>query len=178
MSSSTSSSERTPRVKRSRTRRAGESMFGVLLLTRNVLLSLVAVLLLVAGGWTSWQTAGPALTGDVRGTVRIAECDEAECAGEFTPVTSGPGSRSRKVTIDESASGTVGERLQVALRPGSDEVVRTGPSGALYGAVPLGGSLVLAAMVVGGGIRMKRTALVLGLLGVALMCTSWVLLRR
>jgi hypothetical protein len=163
-------------------------MFGVLLLTRNIVLTLVALLLLVAGGWTSWQTARPALTGDVRGTVRIAKCGEEECAGTFTPEAGGgssagasgsagsAGSRVRKVTIAESASGTVGERLQVALRPGTGEAVRTGPSGALYGAVPLGGSLVLAALVFVGGMRMKRTALVLGLLGAALMGASWAVL--
>lgn len=169
-----SSSTRTVKAKRSRTRRAGESMFGVLLLTRNIVLTLLAVLLLVAGGWTSWQTAGPALRGDVRGTVRIAKCTEEECAGTFTPTTGG--GSGQKVTITESASGTVGERLQVALRPDSNEVVRTGPSGALYGSVPLGGSLVLAALVFVGGMRMKRTALVLGLLGVALMGASWAVL--
>ncbi|RAJ62504.1 hypothetical protein K378_03855 [Streptomyces sp. Amel2xB2] len=176
-SSAAESSTRPPRAKRSRTRRAGESMFGVLLLTRNVVLSLVSALLLVAGGWTSWQTAGPALTGDVRGTVRIAECTDEECAGTFIPTTAGGGSQPRKVTITESASGRVGERLQVALKPGTKEVVRTGPSGALYGSVPLGGALVLASLVVGGGMRMRRTALVLGLLGVALMCASWAVLR-
>jgi hypothetical protein len=173
--SSTTSTAKVQRVKRSRTRRAGESMFGVLLLTRNIVLTLVALLLLVAGGWTSWQTAGPALTGEVRGTVRIAKCTEEECAGTFTPTTGGS-SQPRKVTVAESASGKVGERLQVALRPGTKEAVRTGTSGALYGAVPFGGSLVLAALVFVGGMRMKRTALVLGLLGVALMGASWALL--
>ncbi|NLU75803.1 hypothetical protein HCC61_24665 [Streptomyces sp. HNM0575] len=183
MSSSTPSSTGTVRSKRrSRTRRAGESMFGVLLLTRNIVLTLVAVLLLVAGGWTSWQTAGPALTGDVRGTVRIAKCTEEECAGTFVPATGGGspsssgGSQPKKVKVAESASGTVGERLEVAVEPGTDRAVRTGASGALYGAVPLGGSLVLAALVFVGGMRMKRTALVLGLLGVALMGASWAVL--
>lgn len=170
-----SEASRRARTKRSRTRRAGESMFGVLLLTRNVVLTLAAVFLLVVGGWTSWQTAGPALTSEVRGTVRIAVCGEESCRGTFIPTTGGD-SRPRKASIDESASGKTGERLQVALVPGTDEVVRTGPSGALYGAVPLGGSLVLAALVFVGGMRMKRTALVLGLLGVALMSTSWAVL--
>ena len=173
-SSSTTSSTGTDRVKRSRARRAGESMFGVLLLTRNIVLILGSALLLVAGGWTSWQTAGPALSGDVRGTVRIAKCTEEECAGTF--ISAGGASQTQKVTIAESASGKVGERLQVALRPGTKEVVRTGPSGALYGAVPFGGSLVLAGLVFGMGMRMKRTGLVLGLLGVALMGASWAVL--
>ncbi|OEV29730.1 hypothetical protein AN219_14905 [Streptomyces nanshensis] len=180
MSSSPSSSTGTAstgtvRTKRSRTRRAGESMFGMLLLTRNIVLSLVALLLVVAGGWTSWQTAGPALTGDERGTVRIVECGEEVCTGTYLPA-SGGSSQPKKVKVAESASGKVGERLQVALRPGTEEAVRTGPSGALHGALPLGGSLVLAALVFVGGMRMKRTALVLGLLGVALMGASWALL--
>ncbi|WP_314174623.1 hypothetical protein [Streptomyces winkii] len=179
MSSSTStgttSTVNIRRAKRSRTRRAGESMFGMLLLARNIVLTLVALLLLVAGGWTSWQTAGPALTGEVRGTMRVAKCTEERCAGTFIPTTGGS-SQVRKVTVAEPVSGTVGERLQVALRPGTKEVVRTGPSGALYGAVPFGGSLILAAVVVLGGMRMKRTAVTLGLLGVALVGASWALL--
>ncbi|SCK10451.1 hypothetical protein [Streptomyces sp. WMMB 322] len=175
MSSSTTSATGTVRVKRSRTRRAGESMFGMLLLTRNIVLILGSLLLLVAGGWTSWETAGPALTGDVKGTVRIAKCTEETCAGTFVP-TAGGSSQERKVTVDKTASGKVGERLQVALRPGTDEAVRTGPAGVLYGAVPFGGSLVLAGVVFVLGMRMKRTALVLGALGVALMSASWALL--
>lgn len=189
MSSSTTSSAGTGRArKRSRTRRAGESMFGVLLLTRNIVLMLVAALLLVAGGWTSWQTAGPALTGDVRGTVRIAKCSDDECAGTFIPATGrgssdgsagsggSAGGSPKTVKVAESASGTVGERLQVAVKPSTDQAVRTGPSGALYGAVPFGGSLVLAALVVAVGIRMKRTGAVLGTLGVAVMAASWAVL--
>lgn len=177
MSSSTSSSASTGAVrqKRSRTRRAGESMFGMLLLARNIVLTLVAVLLLVAGGWTSWQSAQPALSGDTRGTVRIAECGEEKCAGTFTPAAGGE-SRPKKVRVAESASGTVGERLQVALRPGTNEAVRTGPAGALHAALPLGGALVLSALVFLGGMRMKRTALVLGLTGAASMGASWALL--
>ncbi|QPP08454.1 hypothetical protein G4Z16_20935 [Streptomyces bathyalis] len=174
-SSSTTSSTGTVRVKRSRTRRAGESMFGMLLLTRNIVLILGSLLLLVAGGWTSWETAGPALTSDVRGTVRIAKCTEEECAGTFFS-TSKDGAQAQKVTIAESASGKVGERLQVALRPGTKEAVRTGPSGALYGSVPFGGSLVLAGLVFAMGMRMKRTGLVLGVLGIAVMGASWAVL--
>jgi hypothetical protein len=173
--SKASQASRRARTKRSRTRRAGESMFGALLLTRNIVLTLAAAFLVVVGGWTSWQTAGPALTSEVRGTVRIAACGEETCSGTFLPTTGGD-TRPRKASIAESASGTTGERLQVALVPGTKKVVRTGPSGALYGAVPLGGSLVLAALVFVGGMRMKRTALVLGLLGAALMSASWAVL--
>ncbi|MFC4494248.1 hypothetical protein ACFPA8_08885 [Streptomyces ovatisporus] len=169
MSSSTST------VKRSRTRRAGESAFGMLLLVRNIVLVLVCLLVLAAGGWTSWKTAGPALTGDQRGTVEVARCVDDECSGTFRPA-SGGGSGVRRVTIAESVSGVVGERLQVALKPDSGEAVRTGPAGALYGAVPFGGALLLAALVVAVGLRWRGTALVLGLLGAALTMTSWALL--
>jgi hypothetical protein len=173
MSTSTTASTRT--VKRSRARRAGESMFGALLLLRNILLGLVSLLLLVVGGWTSWDTAGPALTGDQRGTVRIAKCTGDKCSGTFSPAGYGA-SPVKNVTISESVSGVVGERLQVALRPGTKEAVRTGPSGAIHGAVPFGGSLVLAALVVAGGMRWRRTGVVLGSLGVALVGASWALL--
>lgn len=147
----------------------------MLLLARNVLLGLVSLLLLAAGGWTSWDTAGPALTGDRRGTVEVSECSKDECSGTFSPARGG-GSPVEGVTLAESASGEVGERLQVALRPGTKEAVLTGPSGALYGAVPFGGSLVLASLVVAGGLRWRRTATVLGLLGAAVMGASWALL--
>ncbi len=169
MSSSTST------VKRSRTRRAGESAFGMLLLVRNIVLLLVCLLVLAGGAWTSWKTAGPALTGDERGTVRVTRCVADECSGTFRPA-SGGGPDVQRVKVAESVSGVVGERLQVALVPGSKEAVRTGPAGALYGAVPFGGALMLAALVLWLGLRWRGAALVVGLLGAALTMTSWALL--
>jgi len=161
-------------VKRSRTRRAGESAFGMLLLVRNVVLLLVVLLLLVAGGWTSRDTVWPALTGDPRGTLKVVRCDDEACGGTFVPADE-EGVPGRKVTIAESASGRIGERLPVVLKPGTYEAVRTGPVGVLYGAVPFGGALVLASLVVAGGLRWRRTALVTGVLGVAVMAGAWAL---
>jgi hypothetical protein len=46
----------------------------------------------------------------------------------------------------------------------------------MHGAVPFGGALVLAALVVAGGMRWRRTGVVLGSLGVALVGASRALL--
>ncbi|MGH3313508.1 MAG: hypothetical protein ACRDP3_23460 [Streptomyces sp.] len=159
-------------VKRSRARRAGENAFGVLLLVRNIVLSLVVLLLLAAGGWTSWETVRPTLTGDQHGTVEVLKCGQGDCTASFAPAGDQE-APSQRVTIPESVSGEVGERLTVALRPGTKEVVRTGPAGVLYAVVPTGGSLVLASLVIAGGLRWRRTALVTGLLGFGLMGGAW-----
>jgi hypothetical protein len=54
--------------------------------------------------------------------------------------------------------------------------VRTDPGGLLYASIPLGGALLLASLVVAGGLRMKRTALVAALLGAAILGGAWALL--
>ncbi|GAB2830958.1 hypothetical protein [Streptomyces daliensis] len=162
-------------VKRSRTRRAGENAYGVLLLAKSALMVLIALLLLCAGVWTSWGTARPAMTGSERGTVRVERCGEDVCTGTFTPADSHRDVRER-VTVAKTVSGKTGETLDVAVRPGTDEVVRTGPAGILYAWVPFGGALLLASLVVAGGLRMRRTALALGVLGAATTAGAWALL--
>lgn len=159
--------------KRSRTRRVGESAFGVLLLARSGLMVLIALVLVVAGVWTAWGTARPAMGGGERGTVTVRTCGDDECEGSFLP----EGSTSpEKVTVARSVSGGTGEKLDVAVKPGTDHVVRTGPAGILYAWVPLGGSLLLAALVVAGGLRMRRTAVGMGLCGLLVMGGAWALL--
>ena len=59
-----------------------------------------------------------------------------------------------------------GQTYTVVVKPGSDEVVRSGPAGLLYAWVPLGGALLLASVVVAGGLRLPRLAWVLGGAGV------------
>ncbi|MGP3984164.1 hypothetical protein [Streptomyces sp. KR80] len=160
--------------KRSRFRRAGESAYGLLLVGKNTVMAAVALLLLVAGVWTSWDTAQHAMLakGRERGTVTIARCGEDTCTGPFVPA--GPEGRPRaKVTIDRAVTHKKGERLLVAVRPGTDEVVRTGNAGVLYAWVPFGGALLLSALVVAGGLRMRRTAWALGLLGLTLLGASF-----
>ena len=164
-------------VKRSRTRRAGESAYGMLLVARTGLMGLIALLLVAAGVWTSWGTAKPAMTGKATGIVTVRTCGDDECTGLFTRKGAGDGSKPEKVTVARSVSGETGKSLDVALKPGTGHVVRTGPAGILYAWVPLGGSLLLASLVVAGGLRMKKTAIGMGLSGAALMGAAWGLLH-
>lgn len=162
-------------VKRSRFRRAGESAYGLLLVLKNTVMALLALLLLVAGAWTSWDTARLAMVDGVgaSGTLVVESCGEETCSGVFTPADGG-------APRDGVSIGTTvaegGERLEVALRPDGEEAVRTGPAGVLYAWVPLAGGLLLASLVVAGGLRMRRTAWVAGVSGAALMTGAFVLL--
>jgi hypothetical protein len=70
-----------------------------------------------------------------------------------------PGSQPRaRVVIDRSIAEKKGARIPVVVKPGSDEVVRTGPAGFFHAWVPLGGALLLAAVVIAGGLRRTRIA--------------------
>ncbi|MET7906405.1 hypothetical protein ABZS86_35130 [Streptomyces sp. NPDC005355] len=157
-------------TKRSRTRRASESAFGLLLLAKNVTMALVALLILVAGVWSSWADAKPAMLtkGLERGTVTVAGCDDDWCTGSFAPARAG-GDSHRRVRVDETVTDGVGDRVPVVVKPGTDEVVRTGAGGVLHAWVPFGGALLLGALVVAGGLGMRRTAWALGFLGAALL---------
>lgn len=162
--------------KRSRTRRAGESAYGALLLGRNLLIGLVAGVLLVAGVWTSWDNAKHAMfpkDGNT-GTMTVEACSGGSCTGPFV-ATSG-GSAPSDVKISESATRDLGDNLAVSIKPGTDEVVRTGAGGILHSWIPLGGAMALAAIVVAGGLRMKRTGWTLGLSGVAVMVGAFIAL--
>ena len=191
-------------VKRSRTRRAGESAYGVLLLAKVALMALVAAVLVLAGTWTSWTKASVAMMGDVRGQVTIESCGQDTCKGPFVreggesdeSAESGkggegsadgdresggkPGERSGgkedRVTVAKSVSGEPEQTLEVAVRPGTAEAVRTGPGGVLYAWLPLGGALLLASLVVAGGLRMRRTALGMGATGALTMAAAWAFL--
>ncbi|MCT2593026.1 hypothetical protein LHJ74_24455 [Streptomyces sp. N2-109] len=176
---SPSSRSRSGAVKRSRVRRAGESAFGVLLLARSGLMALLAGLLLVAGVWTSWETAKPAMFASEReqGTLSVEKCADDTCRGTYSPDDTGErGATPERVTLGQLAAPDAGERVPVALRSGTDEVVRTGVAGVLYAWVPLAGALVLAALVVAGGLRLRRTAWVMGLLGLGIMGSAFLAL--
>ncbi|UQA94997.1 hypothetical protein [Streptomyces halobius] len=172
-----SSSTRTRSVKRSRVRRVGESAFGALLVARIVLMGLLALLLLAGGVWTSWNTAQYAMLVKVRerGTMTVAACGEDRCTGPYVP-TAGGGERRAKVSLVESVAPAEGERVEVTVEPGTTRAVRVGPAGILLAWVPFAGSLLLAALVVAGGMRFRRTAWVIGLLGAALLGAAFVAL--
>ena len=164
----------TSMTRRSRTRRVGESAYGLLLLAKNVTMALIALLILAAGAWSSWGDARPTMLtkGLERGTVTVSECGEQWCTGPFTP-SSGGGETHGRVRVDEAVTGGEGGRVPVVVKPGTDEVVRTGAAGVLHAWVPFAGSLLLGALVVAGGLRMRRTAWVMGLMGVALLGASF-----
>ncbi|MGW3570431.1 hypothetical protein ACWDSL_42305 [Streptomyces sp. NPDC000941] len=161
-------------IKRSRSRRAGENAYGLLLLTKIVVMALLALFVIVAGVWYSWATAKPAMfnKGLERGTITVATCDDDWCTGAFTPAD-GSGHARAKVRIDKAVTDGKGDHLLVALKPGSDEAVRTGMTGILHAWVPFAGSLLLAALMVAGGLRLRRTAWAMGLTGAALLAASF-----
>ncbi|MEW1643364.1 MULTISPECIES: hypothetical protein [unclassified Streptomyces] len=134
----------------------------------------VAVLILIAGVWGSWPTAHNVMLtkGREHGTVRVTSCGDATCTGPYTPVSTGSSPRA-KVVIDHTVAVTKGRTYTVIVKPGTDEVMRSGPAGVLYAWVPLGGALLLASVVVAGGLRLTRTAWVLAGSGIALLTAAF-----
>lgn len=91
------SSTRTSSVRRSRTRRVGESAYGALLLARTGLMGLLALLLLVAGVWTSWHTAQYAMLVKARerGMMTVSACESERCTGSYVPTGGDEAGRGR-----------------------------------------------------------------------------------
>ena len=127
---------------------------GVLRFGRIAAMGTVAALILVAGVWASWGTAQHVLLtkGREQGTVAVTGCADGWCSGPYEPASAGSRARER-VVIEESVAVSKGRTYTVVVKPGSDEVVRSGPAGVLYAWVPLGGALLLASVVVAGGLR-------------------------
>lgn len=156
-------------VKRSRSRRTAEGAWGLVLLARVVGVWALTALILVSGGWDSWHTAQHVMLtkGRERGTVTLAACGDSTCTGPFTPKD--PATARPKVTVSLPVRHHIGDQVPVVLKPGTDTAVRSGWGGLLFAWVPLGGALLLAAIVVGGGLRMSRTAWSLAAAGAALL---------
>ncbi|WP_240434730.1 hypothetical protein [Streptomyces sp. YIM 130001] len=171
------STSRSGQVGRGRSRRVSGDRPGLVTVGRVAATVCVAVLLVVAGVWASWGTAQHVVLSDSRerGTLTVAECGEDRCSGAYVP--SSPGSEAReRVVVDRSIDVRKGARLSVVVKPGSSEVVRTGAGGFFHAWMPLGGALVLAGVVVGGGLRLTRVAWGTGLLGAALLGAAFVTL--
>ncbi|GAA3499206.1 hypothetical protein GCM10019016_063100 [Streptomyces prasinosporus] len=150
---------------------------AVLRLCRFAAMGTVAALILVAGVWASWGTAQHAMLtkGRERGTVEVTRCGGAACTGSYTPLS--PGSQPRaRVVLEDSVAVAEGETYTVVLKPGGDDAVRSGPAGILYAWVPLGGALLLASVVVAGGLLRTRAAWVLAASGAALLTAAFVAL--
>ncbi|MGW8730091.1 hypothetical protein ACWGNF_29155 [Streptomyces sp. NPDC055808] len=138
--------------------------------------ALIAVVLVVAGFWSSWGTAQHVVLAKGRdhGRLTVTSCADDVCTGPFVPV--GDSAPHARVTIPESVAASRGDRLPVVLKPGTDEAVRTGLAGLLYAWLPLAGALLLASLLVAGGLRMPRTAWAMGLLGAAAMASAFIAL--
>lgn len=160
-------------VRRGRMRRAGESAYGLLLLARQVALVCLVLLIVAAGVRASWNALGWAAARDGRGTMTVARCSDEECTGSFEPAAVDAEPRDH-VVLKDTVGAEEGARVAVALRPGTAEVVRTGTGGIFRACLPFGGALVLAAVVIAGGLRMRRTAWVVGFLGVGVLVGAFV----
>ncbi|MFD5075872.1 hypothetical protein [Streptomyces sp. NPDC058371] len=137
----------------------------------------VAALILVAGVWGSWGTAQHVMLtkGREQGTMAVTTCGEDTCAGPYTPTSAGSRARAR-VVIERSVAVHKGQTYTVAVKPGSSHVVRTGPAGLLYAWVPLAGALLLASVVVAGGLRLTRAAWLMAGVGVAFLTATFLAL--
>ncbi|WP_393058636.1 hypothetical protein [Streptomyces sp. LN549] len=143
---------------------------------RSAALGLVVLLLLVAGVLSSWDSAHHIVLakGREHGTMTVTGCGADVCTGPFTP-SDGAVARSR-VTVDKSVAARKGDRFPVVVKPGTDDVVRTGTPGFLHAWVPLGGALILAALLIGGGLRLPRIAWGTGIAGGALLVATFIAL--
>jgi hypothetical protein len=143
---------------------------------RNAVVALVVLLLLVAGAWSSWGTAQHVLLsqGRERGTLTVTGCNDETCSGRYVP--DDKGSSGRALTIVHSVAADKGETLPVVVKPGTDEAVRAGWGGGLHAWLPLGGALLLAAPLIGGGMRLVRTAWSFAGAGAAVLLGAFFLL--
>lgn len=134
----------------------------------------VTALILIAGVWASWGTAQHAMLtkGRERGTVEVTSCGEGTCAGPYTPLSGGSQPRA-EVVLENSVAVEKGRTYTVVLKPGGVEAVRAGPAGILYSWVPLGGALLLASVVVAGGLLRTRVAWAMALSGAALLTAAF-----
>ncbi|MEU1225459.1 hypothetical protein [Streptomyces sp. NPDC005828] len=140
---------------------------------RNAAVALVALLLLVAGAWSSWNSAQHVLLakGREHGTLAVTDCNDETCSGRYTPED--PSSTRRTLTIARSVAAEKGVTIPVVVKPGTDEGVRAGWGGGLHAWLPLGGALLLAAPLVGGGLRLRRTAWSLAGVGGAVLVAAF-----
>ncbi|MCX5270033.1 hypothetical protein [Streptomyces sp. NBC_00199] len=152
----------------------GSVSVAVLRFGRFAAMGAVAVLILVAGVWGSWGSAQHVMLtkGREQGTVEVTRCAGGSCAGPYSPLSAGSTARAR-VVLDQSVAVRTGRTYTVVLKPGSDRAVRSGPAGVLYAWVPFGGALLLASVVVAGGLGRVRAGWVLAGSGVALLTAAF-----
>lgn len=142
-------------------------------------MGVVSVLILIAGVWGSWGTAQHVMLtkGREQGTIEVTRCGEESCTGPYTPMSPGSTERAR-VVIEKTVAVRTGQTYTVVIKPASDEVVRSGPAGVLYSWVPMGGALLLASVVVAGGLGRTRAGWVFAGSGVALLTAAFLADRK
>ncbi|MEV5985756.1 hypothetical protein AB0L85_12120 [Streptomyces sp. NPDC052051] len=145
---------------------------------RRAAMGTVAALILIAGVWASWGTAHHVMLtkGREQGTITVTRCSDGTCSGPYHPMSAGSTARDR-VLIDDAVGVRRGAVLTVVVKPGSDEVVRSGPSGVLYAWLPLAGALLLASVVVAGGLRRPRAGWAIGTAGFAWVTVTFLAVR-
>ncbi|MDA5144971.1 hypothetical protein PEM37_26040 [Streptomyces sp. AD681] len=163
-----------PAMPASAAARPRQASSAVLRFGRVASMGTVAALILIAGVWASWGTAQHVLLtkGREQGTVEVTRCGGGTCSGPYSPVSAGSQARER-VVIEDSVAVAKGRTYSVVLKPGSGEAVRSGPAGVLYAWVPLGGALLLASVVVAGGLRRTRVAWGMAGVGVGLLTAAF-----
>jgi hypothetical protein len=77
------------------------------------------------------------------------------------------------VVLEHSVAVREERTYTVVLKPDGGEAVRSGPAGVLHAWVPMGGALLLASVVVAGGLRRARAAWVLAGSGFALITAAF-----
>lgn len=132
--------------------------------------ALLVVLLVVAGSWSSWDAVQHALYAkeSERGVLTLVSCDRTACTGTFVP-RSALGEQPAEVRLTQRVGLREGEEVAVALWPGTTDAVRTGLPGFLYGWLPLTGSLLLAGLLIAGGMRLYRVGWAVAGLALALV---------
>ncbi|CAM5268982.1 hypothetical protein SALBM135S_06530 [Streptomyces alboniger] len=135
-----------------------------------------AVLLLAAGVWASWGTARHVMVteGRERGVLTVTRCGD-EMRRRLRVLVRGV-RVALPVVIERSIAERKGARIPVALKPGTREAAGAGGPGFLHAWLPLGGALLLASVVVAGGLRLTRTAWTLAVAGGSLLTASFVTL--
>ncbi|MEW2620656.1 hypothetical protein [Streptomyces sp. NPDC048106] len=164
-----------PAMPATASRSAVQASVSALRFGRVALMGALAALIVFAGLWGSWGNAQHVLLtkGREQGTVRVTACADHVCGGPFTPTSAGARARAR-VELTETVAVRKGRTYEVVLKPGGSEALRSGPAGILYAWVPLGGALLLASVVVAGGMRLRRVAWGLGLSGLAVLTAAFV----
>ena len=103
----------------------------------------------------------------------VSACGTSTCSGPFT--ATGGGRQLPRVSVDRLVTTGTGQRFTVAVEPGTTRVVRTGIAGQLFALRAVAGALLLAAVALGLGLGLRRTAWGTAAVGALLVVAPFVL---